>query len=85
MSSRWKALIRRIPVRHYPPVKDGVSAFYAALNAGKRSVSVDYRSEDGREALLRLVESADVVVEQFRPGVMEAFGLGYEVLRKRKS
>jgi alpha-methylacyl-CoA racemase len=72
------------PVRHYPPVKDGVSAFYAALNAGKRSVSVDYRSEDGKEALLRLVESADVVVEQFRPGVMEAFGIGYEVLRKRK-
>lgn len=71
------------PVRHYPPMKDGVSAFYAALNAGKRSLSVDYRNEAGRDALLRLVESADVVVEQFRPGVLDAFGLGYAALRQR--
>lgn len=71
------------PVRHYPPVKNGVSVFYAALNAGKRSISVDYRSDEGREVLLRMVEKADVVVEQFRPGVMYAFGISYEVLKAR--
>lgn len=71
------------PVRHYPPIKDGVSAFYETLNAGKRSVSIDYRSDEGREDLLRLAATADVVVEQFRPGVLDAFGLGYEAIKAR--
>ena len=71
------------PVRFYPPIKDGVSVFYSTLNAGKKSLSVDYRSEEGKEAILKLAETADVVIEQFRPGVMEAFGLGYEALKKR--
>lgn len=70
------------PVRFYPPIVDGVSAYYAALNAGKKSLSIDYRSDEGKEAILKLVETADVVVEQFRPGVMEAFGLGFETLKK---
>lgn len=70
------------PVRDYPPLKDGLSVFYGALNAGKRSLALDYRREEGRAALLRLVEKSDVVMEQFRPGVMDAFGLGYEALRK---
>ena len=71
------------PVRFYPPLKDGVSVFYSTLNAGKKSLSIDYRSNEGKEAILKLVETADVVIEQFRPGVMEAFGLGYETLKKR--
>lgn len=71
------------PVRFYPPMKNGVSVFYSTLNAGKKSLSIDYRSEEGKEAILKLVEAADVVIEQFRPGVMEAFGLGYETLKKR--
>jgi alpha-methylacyl-CoA racemase len=70
------------PVRDYPPLKDGISVFYGALNAGKQSLALDYRKAEGREILLRLVERVDVVMEQFRPGVMEAFGLGYEALRK---
>lgn len=71
-------------VRWMPPTKaDGNSVFYHALNAGKKSLSIDYRSEAGREAILKLVESADVVIEQFRPGVMEAFGLGFGTLKKR--
>ena len=70
------------PVRYYPPMKDGVSVFYNALNAGKKSLSIDYRSDDGREAILKLVESADVVIEQFRPGVLNAFGIGFETLKK---
>ncbi|MBP9152599.1 MAG: CoA transferase [Flavobacteriales bacterium] len=71
------------PVRFYPPMKDGVSVYYTTLNAGKKSLSIDYRSEEGREAILKLVETTDVVIEQFRPGVMEAFGLGFETLKKR--
>lgn len=71
------------PVRFYPPMKDGVSVFYTSLNAGKKSLSVDYRSDDEREAILKLVESADVVIEQFRPGVLDAFGLGYKTLKER--
>ena len=71
------------PVRFYPPMKDGVSVFYSTLNAGKKSLSVDYRSEEGKEVILKLIETADVVVEQFRPGVMEAFGLDYESLKAR--
>ena len=71
------------PVRFYPPMKDGVSVFYSTLNAGKNSLSIDYRSEEGKEVILKLVESVDVIVEQFRPGVMDAFGLGYETLKKR--
>ncbi|MFC2176763.1 CaiB/BaiF CoA transferase family protein, partial [Bacteroidota bacterium] len=70
-------------VRFYPPMKDGVSVYYTTLNAGKKSLSIDYRSAEGREAILKLVETADVVIEQFRPGVMNAFGLAYEALKKR--
>ena len=57
--------------------------FYHSLNVGKKSLSIDYRSGEGREAILKLVETADVVIEQFRPGVLEAFGLGYETLKER--
>lgn len=54
---------------------------FAALNRNKRSVILDPREDAGREALLRLVESSDAVVESHRPGVMESLGLGYERLR----
>lgn len=69
------------PVRFYPPIKDGVSVYYTALNVGKKSLSVDYRSEEGKAQILELVKTADVVVEQFRPGVLDAFGLGFETLK----
>lgn len=71
------------PVRFYPPIVDGVSAYYSALNKGKKSLSIDYRADDGREQILKLIETTDVVVEQFRPNVMDAFGLGYASLRER--
>jgi len=69
------------PIRDYPPMKEGLSVYYQALNAGKRSLALDYRKDEGRELLLRMVKDADVVMEQFRPGVMNAFGLGFETLR----
>ena len=54
---------------------------FASVNRNKRSVELDPRSDDGAEALRRLVEVSDVVVNNFRPGVMERLGLGYEAVR----
>ena len=56
---------------------------FVAVNADKQSVAIDFKADDGKEIFLRLVEKADVVLENFRPKVMERLGLGYEVLAKR--
>jgi alpha-methylacyl-CoA racemase len=58
------------------------SALFLALNRGKRSIRLDLKSQGGREALLRLVRDHDVLLESFRPGVMERLGVGYERLRE---
>jgi crotonobetainyl-CoA:carnitine CoA-transferase CaiB-like acyl-CoA transferase len=57
---------------------DGISAFYLAANRNKRSIAIDLKHPDGKRLALRLIEGADVVMENFRPGVMERLGLGYE-------
>ena len=59
----------------------GMGASFLAQNAGKRSVTMNLKRPAGREAFRRLVATADVVVENFRPGVMERLGLGYEALQ----
>lgn len=58
------------------------SSLYLALNRGKRSIRLDLKSEAGREALLRLVERSDVVLDGFRPGVLDRLGVGYERMRE---
>jgi crotonobetainyl-CoA:carnitine CoA-transferase CaiB-like acyl-CoA transferase len=60
---------------------NGVSAFFANNNRGKRSVALDLAAQDGRDALLGLCRSADVLVENFRPGAMDRLGLGYGDVR----
>ena len=60
----------------------GMGASFLAQNAGKRSVMLDLKSEADRERFLDLVASADALVENFRPGVMERLGLGYEKLKE---
>jgi CoA:oxalate CoA-transferase len=61
---------------------DGFSAFWEALDRGKKSVCIDLRRPAGRDLALRLGERSDVVVENFRPGTMDAWGLGYEEFRR---
>src|SRR5262245_53584471 len=58
------------------------SVNFALLNRGKRSIAIDLKAPGAVAQLTPLIESADVVVEQFRPGVMDRLGLGYEQLRK---
>jgi crotonobetainyl-CoA:carnitine CoA-transferase CaiB-like acyl-CoA transferase len=62
---------------------DPRSAYFTACNRGKRSVTVDLRREQGREIVLRLTDRADVVLTNFKPGTMDAWGLGYEVVAAR--
>ena len=57
------------------------SVFFQALNRGKKSVTLDLKTAEGREAFLRLAATADGLVEQYRPGVTERLGLGYEAVR----
>jgi alpha-methylacyl-CoA racemase len=74
-------------VRWAPPYHEGAddsakSALFLSLNRGKRSIRLNLKEEAGREVLLRLVREHDVLLESFRPGVMERLGVGYERLRE---
>ena len=67
-------------LRMLPPLLDGIGARFRAVNRGKRSVALDLGCDAGREVLLRLARDADVVVEGFRPGVMDRLGIGFGAL-----
>ena len=64
-------------------LEDLRSAYFLGCNRGKRSITIDLRTEAGREVLLRLVERADVMISNFVPGTLEGWGLGYEQLAAR--
>ena len=68
-------------IRWTPPIVGNFSASHIALNRNKKSVSVNLKTEGGRAAFTRLATGADVVVESFRPGVMDRLGVGYEALK----
>ena len=74
-------------IRWAPPAYDGVepsaaSALFLALNRGKRSIRLNLKVREGQEVLLRLVREHDVLLESFRPGVLDRLGVGYERLRE---
>ena len=69
--------------RYGPPFVEGESAYFLSVNRNKRSCTIDLKSEAGRETVLALAEAADVVVENFRPGTLDKWGLGYEALKAR--
>ncbi len=68
-------------MRSYVPKFGADSVNFAMLNRGKKSIAIDLKDAKARESLLPLIKDADVVVEQFRPGVMDRLGLGYDALR----
>src|SRR4029450_8564057 len=69
-------------MRGMPPRHDGAAAVFALLNRGKKGITIDLKNENNCNLLRPLLEKADVVVEQFRPGVMERLGLGYDAVKK---
>src|SRR3954464_11137499 len=62
---------------------EGESASYLSFNRNKRSIAIDLKNPKGKDVALRLIDRADVAIENFRPGVMERLGLGYETLAER--
>lgn len=68
-------------MRTRPPLRNGCSTVFGQLNVGKKSVVLDLKSEDGKEAVRRLVATSDILVENFRPGVMRRLRLDYDSLR----
>ncbi|QOF78204.1 CaiB/BaiF CoA transferase family protein [Variovorax sp. 38R] len=66
-----------------PPFKEGVASYYHGLNRNKRVQHLDFSTEEGREGLLALVAEADVLIENFKTGTMERWGIGYEALSQR--
>src|SRR5260370_32504916 len=72
-------------MRTRPPLRNGASTSFGQLNAGKKSLALDLKSPDAVAAVRRLVATADVVVENFRPGVMRRFELDYDALKEIKA
>jgi crotonobetainyl-CoA:carnitine CoA-transferase CaiB-like acyl-CoA transferase len=67
-----------------PPFHDGAASYYIGVNRNKRGIALDLTKPEGRDVLLRLLEGADVLVENFKTGTLERWGLGYDaVLRER--
>ena len=71
-------------MRAWPPLIDGYSQYFASVNRNKRSVALDLKDAAGLDAARKLALSADVVIENFRPGVMAKFGLDHATLAKEK-
>jgi len=71
------------PARQLPPFVEGESTLFTEMNRGKKSVVADLKNEPDRRAVLELCASSDVVMEGFRPGVMDRMGLGYGLLSSR--
>jgi crotonobetainyl-CoA:carnitine CoA-transferase CaiB-like acyl-CoA transferase len=69
--------------RRMPPFVDGESAPFMVWNRNKRSVVLDLKAEAGRAALLELIATADILLENYRPGTMDKLGLGYDALKAR--
>src|SRR5438105_827544 len=69
--------------RQYGPFKGGKSTYFASVNRGKESIALDLKAAADREIFERLLDKADVIVENFRPGTMEKLGYGWEALHPR--
>lgn len=70
------------PIRNWRELKDGTSLWWRSLARNKKCISVDLKTDEGRDLVRQLLLTADIVIENFRPGVMEKWGLGPESLRQ---
>jgi formyl-CoA transferase len=68
--------------RAFPPFKNGQSLYYANINRNKKGITLNLKAEEGKQMFLEMVKKADVVVENYRPGVMDKLGVGYDVLKE---
>ena len=68
--------------RGNPPFKNDISTFFTGINRSKRSITLNLKSDEGKEIFREMVKVSDVVVENYRPGVMDKLGLGYSELKK---
>jgi CoA:oxalate CoA-transferase len=69
--------------RHYGPFKNGKSTYFSSVNRGKESIALDLKAPQGRAVFERLLDAADALVENFRPGTMERLGYGWDGLHAR--
>jgi crotonobetainyl-CoA:carnitine CoA-transferase CaiB-like acyl-CoA transferase len=67
-----------------PPYQGSEAAYFLSVNRNKKSITLDMKSERGKEVLWRLIDKGDILVENFRPGAMDRLGFGYEAVRKRR-
>jgi len=71
------------PIRNWRVIEEGTSLWWRSIARNKKSVTIDLRQEEGRSLVKSLMDSADVVIENFRPGTMEKWGLGPEDIKKQ--
>ena len=71
--------------RHWgPPFVDSESVYYLSVNRNKRSIALDLKQDAAKEALWRLIDGADVLVENFSPGTLDRLGFGYDAVKARR-
>ena len=70
------------PLRNWRLIKDGTSVWWQVQSRNKRSIALDLRSHEGQDIARKLITEADVLIENFRPGTLEGWGMGYEALSK---
>ncbi len=68
--------------RYFGPFKNNKSAYFISINRGKKSISLNLKSEEGKRIILELVKKVDIITENFRPGTMEKLGLSYDIIKK---
>lgn len=71
------------PTRMVGPVRRKDSAIFLALNRNKKSIKLNLKIKEGREIFYKLIQSYDIILESFRPGVMDRLGIGYQKLKER--
>lgn len=70
------------PIRFFSPQKEGLSYSHLALNRNKKCITLDFRKDEGKNILLELIKTADVLIESFRPGFMATNGLSYDAVKQ---